>query len=93
MTLVDVGQVVIFLGAVVGAATVLVKAPPCRWLVRTLVHDPIMDALRREIAEVVGECLDARPLTNGKGWKTVQAIAEQVGAEIPEQSDQGPADG
>jgi len=55
---------------------------PVRWMWRRLVSEPVMTAFRREVAQIVDERLDARPLTNGVGWRTVKQIAERLGLEV-----------
>jgi len=86
MDLGDLSTVVMVTAATLTAFGVLVRQRPARWLGRTLVKDPVMTALRREVravvVEVVDERLDARPLTNGVGWATVQAIAEHLGITV-----------
>lgn len=84
VTLVVAAQAVVLSGAVVGALTVLVKAPPLRWLVRKLVKEPGTEWLRAEVAQVVREVLREHPLTNGWGVDTMTKIAEQVGADVAE---------
>lgn len=67
-----------------GAAGILAaatKARPVRWLGRTIVADPFRRWFRREVAEVVDERLDARPLTNGRGERIIMKIAEKVGVD------------
>lgn len=74
------------LGVVSGglaAAGVVFKSAPIQWLWTQLVYDPIMEAFRREVGEVVDAKLDARPLTNG-GWETVKAVAEKLDVEVTE---------
>lgn len=80
VTLVGAAHVTILLGGVVGALTVLVKAPPLRWLARTLVKEPGAAWLRGVVREVLHE----HPLTNGWGVAAVTKIAEQVGADVPD---------
>lgn len=76
------GELAMWLAGVATAVGVLARQRPVRWLGRTLVKDPVMAAFRREVAEIVDERLDARPLTNGVGWQTVRAIAEHLGIEV-----------
>lgn len=78
----DVGELVVWLGAVVAALTVLVKAPPLRWLMRQLVKEPSTEWLRVQVAEVVREVLKEHPLTNGWGVKAITSIAEKTGADV-----------
>lgn len=91
---VGTGQGIISLAAVLTALAVIVKAPPVRWLFRTLVGDPISREFRAMVSEVVDERLSARPLTNGWGASAVKAIAEAVDADVgePGRSDGKPDD-
>lgn len=83
VTWAEAGEAVIWTGGLIAAATVIVRSPPVRWLWRRNVAEPLEARLRQVVAEVVDERLDARPLTNGWGKDAVQAIAEQVGADVP----------
>lgn len=82
LTLVGVGQGVIFAAGVVTAVGVLAKTKPARWLWRRNVAEPLRAELRRVVGDVVDEKLAARPLTNGWGQAAVQAIAEATGAQV-----------
>ena len=77
-------QAVIASAATVTALGVLARWGPVRWVFRRLVGDPLRTWFRSEVAAVVDERLDARPLTNGKGWKVMQAVADHLGIEIDE---------
>lgn len=80
--LVDLVQWIVASGAVTGALTVLFKAPPLRWLARTLFKEPGAEWLRVQVADVVREVLKEHPLTNGWGVTAITKIAEQTGAEV-----------
>lgn len=82
--LVTVAQVVVASAATVTALGVLAKWGPVRWVFRTLIGDPLKDWFRHEVASVVDERLDARPLTNGWGAKAVQALIDHFDIEVHE---------
>jgi len=82
--LVTVAQVVVASAATVTALGVLAKWGPVRWVFRTLIGNPVKTWFRAEVAEAVSAELDARPLTNGKGWKVMQAVADHLGIEVDE---------
>ena len=82
--LVTVAQVVVAAAATVTALGVLVRWGPVRWVFRRLVGDPVQQWFRVEVAKAVSAELDARPLTNGKGWRVMQAVADHLGIEIDE---------
>ena len=82
MDLGHVSTVVIATTATVTALGVLSRLRPIRWLGRTVIKDPLAAWFRHEVAQIVDERLDARPLTNGVGWATVQAIAEHLGIAV-----------
>jgi hypothetical protein len=71
------------------ALTVLVaKLPPTRWLFRHLVADPVTQAFRREVGEVVDERLEPvlheLEFNHGTSLKdAVWSIAEHTGAAVP----------
>ena len=82
MSLAGASQVVILTAATLTGLGVIARVRPVRWVWRKTVAEPVMTAFRREVAEVVDERLDARPLTNGWGARAMQSIAEQVGAAV-----------
>ena len=82
---------VIGVAAFLTALAVIARARPVRWLIRTLVGDPVLKAFRHEVAEVVrievpfavAVELAKHPLTNGWGTRTIKAIGEATGADVP----------
>ena len=82
---------VIGVAAFLTAVAVIARARPVRWLIRTLVGDPVLKAFRHEVAEVVrievpfavAVELAKHPLTNGWGTRTMQAIGDATGANVP----------
>lgn len=75
-------QVAVTLAATATALGVLARTRPTRWVFRRLIGDPLREWFRNEVSEIVDERLDARPLTNGKGWKVMQAVAEHLGIDV-----------
>lgn len=53
----DAGSIAAAVAALLGALLVAVKFPPVRWVARHLVGDPVTEAFRREVTEVVEEQL------------------------------------
>ena len=70
--------------ALLTLTVLLIKLKPVKWLWNQVVVEPLGQWFDARVGQVVDAKLDARPLTNGKGWRTVQAIADATGADIPE---------
>jgi len=75
---------VVALAATLTAMGVLIRLKPMRWVLAGLFGHPVdraREAFRVEVASVVVEVLDSRPLTNGWGTRTLDAIASAVDAD------------
>lgn len=91
MTPADAGEVVLWVGGLVGAGGVILRSPPVRWLWRRNIAEPFMaahrrvtvDVIRAEVPAIVDERLNARPLTNGWGTDALAAVAKKVEADVP----------
>ena len=81
---------IVALAATLTAMGVLGRLKPVRWFLSVLFGHPVdrvRGSFRAEVASVVVEVLDSRPLTNGWGTRTLDAIASAVDAvtEPPEE--------
>jgi hypothetical protein len=82
--------VVVAVAATAAAIGFLATWPPVRWVFRRLVTEPytawyarqVTEIVRAEVPAIVHEALGSRPLTNGWGTRTLQAVAEAVGAPV-----------
>lgn len=87
----DAGEAVLWVAGILGAAGVIGRSPPVRWLWRHNVTDPAIaahrrvtvDVVRAEVPPIVDDRLSAHGLTNGWGDDALAAVAEKVGADVP----------